>query len=99
MLAVQSYCRIETSVLPCGKIDEVILSDKGGVKLHVIVGMLYGNTVQPVTIEVKESDVIELLIRACLEQNIPVPRRAKKSISLMDGDLALVIEMESQDGG
>ncbi len=38
-----------------------------------------------------------LLIRACLENNIPIPLRAGKFLAMIDGDLAMVMDLVDED--
>jgi hypothetical protein len=61
------------------------------VHLVVSVVMVYGQTRHTISIEIAEADIVHLLIRFCLENNIPIPKVGRKSAGIIDGMLALVI--------
>jgi hypothetical protein len=91
--AIQSYRRVHPDFLPHGELKELGLkpSADGGVHLIIDVSMIYGQARQIIRIEPVATDIIELLIRCCLENNIPIPRAGRKSASIVDGMLALII--------
>ena len=95
--AVNSYNRMKPDLLPHGTIQDVQLVEGGEIKLRVIVEMIYGDRRQAVEIEVKAIDTVELLVRGCLENNIPIPRRATKLLRVIEGSLALVIQVASEE--
>ena len=38
------------------------------------------------------TDIIQMLVRCCVENNIPIPKRGAKRAALIDGALALIID-------
>ena len=40
-------------------------------------------------------DVVDVLVRFCLEQNIPIPRMGAKSVCILRSGIALLITMGS----
>ena len=92
--AIQIYHRTRPDFLPHGEVTGVTFrptAEGNGVRLTISVGMIYGQTRQTINIEAEESDVVGLLIRCCLENNIPIPRIGRKSPGIIDGLLALII--------
>ncbi len=92
--AIQAYRRTHPNFLPHGEVAGFTLkpgAGDGGVHLTVDVGMVYGQTRQTITIEATEADVVDMIIRCCLENNIPIPKAGRKSAGIMDGMLALII--------
>jgi hypothetical protein len=92
--AVQIYRRVCPEFLPHGEVTGLTLvpkSDGGGVQLTIDFSMIYGKTRQTISIQAVETDVVDLLIRCCLENNIPIPRAGRKSATVMNGMLALII--------
>jgi hypothetical protein len=94
MQAIQSYRRTRADFLPHGEVTDFVLetaAGDGGVHLTINVGMVYGQTRQTISIETEDTDVVELLIRCCLENNIPIPKISRKSAGIIDGMLTLII--------
>jgi hypothetical protein len=98
--AIQSYRRVHPDFLPHGELKELGLkpSADGGVHLIIDVSMIYGQARQIIRIEPVATDIIELLIRCCLENNIPIPRAGRKSAGIVDGMLTLVIRTDDESG-
>ncbi len=94
VLAVRSYDRVTTEFLPRGEVRSVQVEDRGGVRLTV---SLQAGPAGATDIDVAPRDAIELLIRACLENNIPIPLRAAKFLAVVDGDLAMVMDLVDED--
>ncbi len=94
VLAVRSYDRVTAEFLPRGEVRSVQVEDRGGVRLTV---SLQAGPAGTTNIDVAQRDVIELLIRACLENNIPIPLRAAKFLAVVDGDLAMAMDLVDED--
>ena len=94
VLAVRSHDRVTAEFLPADDVRAVQVEDRDGVRL--MVSLRPQPSGAACTIDVARRDVIELLIRACLE-NIPIPRRAAKSLTVVDGDLAMVMDLVDED--
>ena len=97
VLAVKSYDRVTEKFLPPGEVRAVRVEQQGGVRLIVSLQLGTSRTIGATDIDVSPGDVIELLIRACLENNIPIPRRADKFLAVVDGDLAMVMDIVDED--
>ncbi len=95
VLAVRSYDRVTAEFLPSGDVRSVQVTDGDGVRLAV--SLQAERSEAPCLIDVPHQDVIELLIRACLENNIPIPRRAAKFLEVVEGDLAMVMDIVDED--
>lgn len=94
LLAIESYRRTRSEFLPHGEVTGLALKPAprdGGAQLAVNVGMVYGQTRHTIAIEAAEADIVHLLIRFCLENNIPIPKIGRKSAGIIDGMLALII--------
>ena len=95
--AVNSYHRMKPDLLPHGIVQDVKVIEGDEIKLRVTVEMTYGDSRQAINIDVTAVDTVELLVRGCLENNIPIPRRAIKLLRLIEGNLALVIQVASEE--
>lgn len=91
--AIRSYRRVRPAVLPQGDILSTSLEtiEGGHTRLNVVVQMRYGTSQLEAVIGLQEADLLALLIRFCLENNVPVPRRGEKSVASMDGEVALLV--------
>jgi hypothetical protein len=97
--AIESYRRTHTDFLPHGEVTGITLKPATGhvgVHLTISVGMIYGQTRHAVSIEAAEVAIVELLIRCCLENNIPIPKIGRKSAGVIDGMLMLSIASTSE---
>ena len=98
--AVLSYRNVRPDFLPHGDLGQLSIqhaASDSGVRLAIGVVVTYGINRQTLTIEVADLDLIALLIRCCLENNIPIPKAGVKSADVIDGLLTLTII--SDDGG
>jgi hypothetical protein len=98
--AIQSYRRMHPDFPPHGELKELGLkpSADGGVQLTIDVSMIYGQMRQIIRIEPVAKDIVERLVRCCLENNIPIPRAGRKSAGIVDGMLALIICTDDEIG-
>jgi hypothetical protein len=95
--AIVAYRNVTPAFLPRGDILKLSVSPTthdgpGGAEVTVTICMRYGSTEQMVDLKVDPADIVNLLIRFCLENNIPMPRQGTKATVLIDGMLALAIE-------
>lgn len=94
--AIASYRRTTPEFLPRGAILGFRLDEPeapgGAPALTVSVEMSYGRTQQVTELRAEGTDVVQMLVRCCVENNIPIPRRGAKRAALIDGALALLIE-------
>jgi hypothetical protein len=100
--AIQSYARRRPDFLPQGRVLGFRPSPCPGgpaVGLTVAVEMTYGLTRQAIEVEAGETDVVELLIRCCLENNIPIPRTGAKRAAVEDGRLVLAVDYSGEFPG
>lgn len=95
--AVQSYRRMQPNFLPQGPVLRTSFAhtEELGTHLTVTVRMRYGASEQEIEVQVQETDLLAMLIRFCLENNIPVPRRGEKKAQLIDGAAVLHIEFST----
>lgn len=95
--AIDSYARMAAHFLPRGHVLGFRLepSEDGlEVGLMVSVEAMYGSTRTVIEVRTEQEDAVKLLIRCCLENNIPIPRRGIKTAAVVEGLLALVIRHE-----
>jgi hypothetical protein len=81
------------AILPTGRIISFRVSGNKETAVRV-------NVVAPKDGEVSEvvlasSHVAAAMLHYCIQNGIPVPRKAKKKIELIDGNLALTLTLES----
>jgi hypothetical protein len=98
--AVDAYRNASPSFLPPGSILQVNVGTRpghcatGGGVMTVGVCLTYGETEQRMDVTVRETDIVNLLVRFCPENNVLLPRSAPKTAAAVDGKLALVIEYD-----
>ena len=84
--AVNAYRRMMPEFLPRGPILGFRLDEPeapgGTPALTVSVEMSYGRTQQVTELRAEGTDVVQMLVRCCVENNIPIPRRGAKRITL-----------------
>jgi hypothetical protein len=90
--AVRSFRRVNHGFLPFGNIVDCTIAGNGGVS--VAIAMAYGQETREMSFALKESDVLELLIRFCIENNIRIPKHGAKAPVVVDGELALAIRLD-----
>lgn len=97
--AIQSYARMRPQFLPHGQVLGFRLDggeEEGGIGLTISVEAVYGATRTVLDVRTTQPDIVELLIRCCLENNIPIPRSSAKAAAVVDGHLALIVRHDSQ---
>lgn len=87
--ALVSYRRVNADFLPAGDVKVQAIGRDGS--LRAAVRMTYGKVKQDAEIHIDAAEMLLVLIRACCEINIPIPRRGKKSIAANDRGLSLLI--------
>lgn len=95
--AIRSYRRMQPDFLPQGPVLRASFTrtEDLDTRLTVAVRMRYGASEQEVEVQLQEADLLPLLVRFCLENNIPVPRRGEKKAQLIDGAAVLHIEFST----
>jgi hypothetical protein len=97
--AIEVFRRVRPDFLPHGDVNDCKIEPAGAdgaAHITISVSMVYGETRQVIKIATKEADILELLIRCCLENNIPIPRAGRKSTGIIDGRMALMICSDSE---
>jgi hypothetical protein len=96
--AVQSYARMVPRFLPAGRVVgfEPVLGEETGLGLTVQVEAGSGNVLTLVMVHAPQARLVEVLVRCCLENNIPIPRRGTKMAKLVEDRLALVIHYDCE---
>jgi hypothetical protein len=98
--ALSAYRNMSAAFLPQGEILRVsVAAEPGsgpGDGAVVIVGirMCYGSGQQEIDVPLRGTDILSLLVRFCLENNVPIPRAGTKAAGAIDGKLALMIEYD-----
>jgi len=91
--AIEVYGRQTPGVLPTGPLLGVVVANSA-LEMPVVtvtVRCAADMTGPPVDIVLNHESVFEVLVRFCLEEGIPIPRGGRKTTSVLDGLLALVI--------
>jgi hypothetical protein len=89
--AIKSYKRTSDDALP--RCDVVEYSVIGNGALHLHMKTHYGDSEQHLEIDLDGSHVLKILMRFCVENNIVLPPKAKKSYSQMNEDVCLMMKM------
>jgi hypothetical protein len=93
VLALTRQRRDEKRPLPESRIRGATVAavDGGGVKVEIMLKSPTGDALEP--LEIRPAEVGAALIKFCNLQKIPLPRRAKKSIAVDAGQIALVLQL------
>ncbi|HVZ01488.1 MAG TPA: hypothetical protein VHA35_18410 [Dongiaceae bacterium] len=93
VLALTRQRRDEKQPLPESRIRgaQVSAMDGAGVKVSVMLKSPTGDALEP--LDIRPAEVGAALIKFCHLQKIPLPRRAKKSIAVDHGRIALVLKL------
>ena len=96
--AIEAYRNVNPTFLPQGDLLKAEVGPgteahaPADVEVTVSICMRYGDRKHRVDLTIPTADIVSLLIRFCLENNVPVPRLGTKAAALMNGALALRIE-------
>lgn len=91
MSSLNSFRRTHVDFLPAGEIISWKTGDGG--TLDVAVNIKGGSTINKMTFTIEAQYVIDILVRFCMENNIPVPRAGDKSWRSCDKGIALFITL------
>ncbi len=91
--AIEFYGRQTPGVLPAGALLEVVVANHAPERPSVTatIRCTYDPVGPPVEVILNDQSVLELLLRFCVEEGIPIPRGGDKKTSVIDGLLTLVI--------
>jgi len=90
--AVEAFRRVTPDVLPAGALRAVRI--EGGDAAPVLTASVQAGE-RVLDVRLRDTSVLALLIRFCLENNVPIPKRGNKAVRLVDGLLTLVIDYGS----
>jgi hypothetical protein len=96
--ALDSFRRTSEYLMPTGRVKGFFLENTREKEPELIVSLeCSDNPHQPVIdVTVKGHQLSGMLIKFCLENNIPIPRKSQRQCCLVDGKLALSIEYQSE---
>ena len=83
LAALEAYRRACPNFLPAGRI--LRWQKESDVAIKVFVEVAYGKTVQTMEIALDEKELVEPIIKFCIENNVMLPRAAKK-MTRFEGD-------------
>jgi hypothetical protein len=98
MQAVASYAHQTPGVLPTGSLVGVQVRnhDPGAPSVTAAVRLAAEPQALPIEVRLSHDSVLELMVRFCKEEGIPVPRAGAKAVTVIAGLLTLVID-QSKD--
>ncbi len=89
--SLNSFRRTHVDFLPNG---EIVKWEAGGNgTLDVTVNIKGGSTINKMTFTIEPHDVIDILVRFCMENNIPIPRAGDKTWRSGDNGITLSIAL------
>ncbi len=95
MTSLQSFRRTHKDFLPAGEI--VKWSEGATQTVDVTMNIKGGSTVQEMVFTIDQQQVIDIMIRFCMENNIPIPRAGVKKWSIRDAGITLSISLEGAE--
>ncbi|MEQ9520819.1 MAG: hypothetical protein RLN89_15420 [Parvibaculum sp.] len=94
-LAIQSFRRSHPGFLPDGAVENWTESENGTLELALTVKG--GVTTNHVPFKIESHHVVEILVRFCIENNIPIPRAGRKTWLLKDKGMGLRINLGEKE--
>ncbi len=96
--AVEAFRRVTPDALPTGALRAVRVEDDGtgAPVVTVFVQTRGGTDEQSTSTRLRDATVLSLLIRFCLENNIPIPKRGKKMVAVVGGLLTLIVDLTGE---
>jgi len=91
ILAIEAYRRVVPGFLPPGKITRCALTE--GSVLAVSIETPCNDGVKTVTFLLKNFDILEPLIRFCIENNIPLPKDGRKTADIKGNAASLWVAL------
>ena len=93
--AINAYSRITPGVLPDGEVVTIGGDDQSD--FFVIMKTFYGQGFQEITVNLDSFHVVEMLVRYCIENNIPVARQAVKTYKVTENRVVLRMELSPSE--
>ena len=93
--SLNSFRRTHADFLPTGEIVKWEAGDNG--TLDITVNIKGGSTINKMTFTVEPDDIIDILVRFCMENNIPVPRAGDKKWRSCDKGITLSISLNGSE--
>ncbi len=94
--ALNSFRRLKPDFLPPGRISYCKPVENGAPLVGI--EMKYGTSTHELEFALTKDDFLEVLIKFCLENNIPLPRKGDKAAGFSDGNATLYIQLEVELG-
>lgn len=93
--AIQSFRRSHPGFLPDGAVERWTAVEDHTLELNVAVKG--GASTNNVPFKIESHHVVEILVRFCMENNIPIPRAGRKCWIVKDGRIGLRINLGEQE--
>ena len=93
--SLHSFRRTHEDFLPAGEI--VKWSEGATQTVDVTMSIKGGSTVNEMVFTVEQEQVIDILVRFCMENNIPIPRAGAKKWSVRESGIPLSISLEGAE--
>ncbi len=90
--AFESYRRVAYGFLPEGTIARCIPSSLG--TITVVLETSYGRFTQQTEFTFGGPDILQLMLRFCIENHIMLPRNGRKHLAISDSAVTICIELE-----
>jgi len=93
--SLHSFGRTHKDFLPSGEIVDWIAGDNQTV--DVTMSIKGGSTVNQMVFTIEPQQVIDILVRFCMENNVPVPRAGEKKWSRREAGITLSIALSGSE--
>jgi hypothetical protein len=96
--AISSYARQTPGVLPHGRLNSVAVAQAQDTAPVVTATVIPPAKTQstPIEVQLSQDSILEMMIRFCKEESIPVPRNGRKAARVTEGLLTLIIDHVTQ---
>ncbi len=93
--SLHSFRRTHEDFLPSGEIVEWAAGTDKTIDVTMIIKG--GSSVNQMMFTVESQQIIDILVRFCMENNIPVPRAGDKKWSAVDGGITLSVALQGRE--
>jgi hypothetical protein len=93
--SLQSFRRTHEDFLPNGEIVSWTAGENE--TIDITISIKGGSTVNQMIFTIEAQHVIDILVRFCMENNVPVPRAGVKSWSIKKEGITLAIALEGRE--
>jgi hypothetical protein len=86
--AIGSFRKVDSKFLPPGKICDIEVTD---VHVAIKIEMKYVDNLHVLDFVIPYAKMTDILVTYCVERGVPLPRLSKRTVGLIDDEVALEV--------